>query len=376
MRSSVVSGLSRPVALLRAVALGGFFIAGAMGSAHAAGCGTAVSPGYHQLTMRSGGMDRQAVLFVPAGYSGKEKVPVVFDLHGSNSYPRAQIARSRWDDVADREGFLLVAPQGGLDGKVEGTHAWNVPGVTPGEGPDDGAFLKDVVETVKDRFCVDPDRFYASGYSGGGRMLSQYICNGYADFASAGFVMSLRAGYPFEKDGIWQPEGQSCHPAAPVSIIAFWGSKDNINPFAGGGGPYWQYGGETALRRWAELNGCQGDMKITEGERISSAEFDTCKGGVRILSYMITDGSHSWPGRSVGFTVGSSSGKAAREVDVAGRMWSFFSGGDAQLVSDRQPDDRCTVKAVTATPEAGSHATICDQNGETASKKELAAGAL
>ncbi|HCL63744.1 MAG TPA: polyhydroxybutyrate depolymerase [Rhizobium sp.] len=376
MRSSVVSGLSRPVALLRAVALGAFFIAGAMGSAHAAGCGTTVSPGYHQLSMRSGGLDRQAVLFVPASYSGKVKVPVVFDLHGSNSYPRAQIARSRWDDVADREGFLLVAPQGGLDGKVEGTHAWNVPGVTPGEGPDDGAFLKDVVETVKDRFCVDPGRIYASGYSGGGRMLSQYICNGYADFTSAGFVMSLRAGYPLEKDGIWQPESQSCHPAAPVSIIAFWGSKDNINPFAGGGGAYWQYSGETALRRWAELNDCQGDMKVTKGERISSAEFDTCKGGARILSYMITDGSHSWPGRSVGFAVGGSSDQATREVDAAGRMWSFFSGGDAQLVSDRQTDDRCTQRAVTAASETGSRETTCDQTGGTAGKEQLAAGGL
>ena len=34
-----------------------------------------------------------------------------------------------------------------------------------------------------------------SGYSGGGRMLSQYICNGFGDFAAAGFVMGLRAGY-------------------------------------------------------------------------------------------------------------------------------------------------------------------------------------
>ena len=138
--------------------------------------------------------------------------------------------------------LVAIALQGSLDGQFEGTHAWNVPGVTHGGKLDDERYIKDAIKTVKEMFCIDPTRIYASGYSGGGRMLSQYICNGHPEFAAAGFVMGLRAGYPVERDGVWQPDIASCKPGGPISIIAFSGMKDVTNPFLGGGQPYWQYG--------------------------------------------------------------------------------------------------------------------------------------
>lgn len=376
MTNKAISGRFRLDVLLRAFATGALFLTGIAGTAQAAGCGTTVRAGQQELIIQSGGLERSAIIFVPANYTGKKKVAVVFDLHGSNSYPKDQLSRSRWDDVAKREGFLVVAPQGGLDGKLAGTHAWNVPGVTAGNGPDDAGFLKDAVETVKAKFCVDAERIYASGYSGGGRMLSQYICNGNGDFAAAGFVMSLRAGYPRQKDGVWLPDNTSCAPPKPVSIIAFWGLKDNTNPFAGGGSPYWQYSGETALKRWAELDGCEGEMKVATGERISYMSFDKCKGGARILSYTIADGSHAWPGKTVGFSLASAADKVSEEVDAATRMWNFFDDSQGKLIADVRAKSDCPDDAIAATSKAGVKGTTCSQPGKPDSNEHMAADAL
>lgn len=97
-------------------------------------------------------------------------------------------------------------------------------------------------------------------------MLSQFICTGAKDFNAAGFVASLRAGYPLETEGKWAPDAASCTPARPMSIIAFAGLKDPANPYQGGGKSYWQYSGETALKRWAEMDGCKGAAKSKVGE--------------------------------------------------------------------------------------------------------------
>lgn len=318
----------------------------------ASGCGLTVRSGFQELSFESNGLKREATVFVPQGYTAKSKVPVVFDLHGSNSFPKAQMAQSAWPDVAAENGFIVVAPEGGLDGKLPDTHAWNVPGVTPGNGPDDVKFLSDAIDQVKSRFCVDDTRIYASGYSGGGRMLSQYICNGNGDFAAAGFVMSLRAGVPVQSQGKWLPDPQSCRPSKPVSIIAFWGSKDVTNPYVGGGKPYWQYGGQTALNRWAELDGCSGPERVSKGTKISFAAFDRCKGGARIMSYTIDGQTHDWPGKTISFSQAAlTTDKVRVNAQASGtdtlyaskRMWAFFSSSDGRLIADGLPKTPCAT---------------------------------
>jgi len=240
-----------------------------------------------------------------------------------------------------------------------------VPGVTAGDGPDDVEYLSEAIAQVKAKFCVDDTRLYASGYSGGGRMLSQYICNGNRDFSAAGFVMSLRAGYPKQVQdgqakGKWLPDPQSCHPAQPVSIIAFWGLKDNTNPYAGGGKPYWQYGGQAALSRWAELDGCEGSEVVSKGAKVSSASFERCKGGARILSYTIAGQNHDWPDRSLGFSLASvgskaPTGKEAEPMYAAKRMWAFFGERGGDLMAKAETKDIC-ADGIKNTAGAGSAA--------------------
>jgi Poly(3-hydroxybutyrate) depolymerase len=335
-------------------------------AAQAAGCGPVFEPGRHEVTIHSGATERSAVYFIPSTYDGKRKMPLVFDFHGSNSHPRGQLNRSHWDEVAEREGFMVMALQGSLDGAVEGTHAWNVPGVNPlpgvteDNGLDEPTFIRDAIGYAKETFCIDPARIYATGYSGGGRMLSQYICNGNAEFAAAGFVMGLRAGYPEqEEDGAWRPRPDTCKPSKPVSIIAFSGLKDDVNPFAGGGKPYWQYGGKVAVGRWAELNGCDMKPMTSEGEQISVSTYSGCKEGVSVMSYVIADANHSWP--SVRFQLAAMGKEPIREVDATDRMWDFFQTSGGGLLAGQPGKAACPAANETSPNNTGGQGKTCSQ---------------
>ncbi len=370
----------------------GFAILTSMSAAASASmCGQAVKPGRHEFSLMSQGSEREGVYFVPSSYDGSKPVPVVFDFHGSNSNPNGQLDRSGWDKVAERTGVMVVALQGSLDGELPDTHAWNVPGVTtrPG-GLDEVSFIRDAVSMVKSKFCVDEERFYGSGYSGGGRMLSQYLCSGSNDFAAAGFVASLRAGVPVEAEGRWRPDVASCTPAKPMSIIAFAGTKDPANPYQGGGKPYWQYGGETALKRWAELDGCKGAAKSKSLGNFTVNSYDVCKSGSRIHSYVIDAWDHAWPRATMKSEVIATSAvltrkpgsdvtpkaqpavdrktagdESARQVDAAERMWDFFQNTEGQMVVDATSKTDCSVKAVSASAKPSE--TTCSSQSLKAS---------
>ncbi|MFN7010664.1 MAG: alpha/beta hydrolase family esterase [Allorhizobium sp.] len=344
-----------------------FSLFGLATDASASGCGALLPPGRHDMVIRSGGVERSVVYFIPSAYDGKRKLPAVFDFHGSNSHPDGQMNRSHWDEVAEREGFIVMALEGSLDGSVPGTHAWNVPGVNPlpgvsrGNGLDEGRFIEDAVDAARESFCVDPARIYASGYSGGGRMLSQYVCDGHGDFAAAGFVMGLRAGYPEQEDGVWRPRKTSCQPSRPVSIIAFSGLKDHVNPFAGGGKPYWQYGGEVAVKRWAELNGCEDRAMTDKGDALTVTAYPGCRSGASVISYVIADATHDWPAKNIRFRLASTGDDAIREVDATGRMWEFFRSAGGELMAASSAAATCTDATTTAPENKGGQGTACRQ---------------
>jgi polyhydroxybutyrate depolymerase len=349
-------------ALARMIAAGAVFLGATTflgtGSAFAAGCGQPMEAGRHAMTIETGGVARQAVYFIPSSYTGQQKVAVVFDFHGSHSNPEGQLNRSSWDAVGEKNGFIVMALQGSLTfPTAPGTYAWNVPFVTAQQGGlDEIAFIEQAVKTVKRDFCVDPARIYASGYSGGGRMLSAYLCSGRDDFAAAGFVHSLRAGRPVENGGKWVPEAANCTPARPISIMAFAGVKDASNPYAGGGNTYWQYSFNTAIQRWTEMDGCKGNGDVKSVEGVTFSLYGTCKNGARIASYVFENGTHDWPkpvaatqavmaaakdgAASITKVATVTSAKPAFDanVDPASRMWEFFGKSDStDLIATAAP---------------------------------------
>src|SRR3954471_19723334 len=129
------------------------------------------------LSVSSGGVSRTALVYVPSSYDGHRRLPVVLSLHGSQSDAAEQMMRSEMPSAAEQDGFIAVAPQGAL--AAPPGFRWNVPGVTTTDpnAPDDEQYLSDLLDRLQATLCVDAQRIYGAGYSGGGRMISQYACD-------------------------------------------------------------------------------------------------------------------------------------------------------------------------------------------------------
>src|SRR5215216_3755878 len=62
--------------------------------------------------IESGGQTRQYLLHVPASYDPEDPTALVLVFHGAGIGAERFVSYSKFSNVADREGFLIVYPQG------------------------------------------------------------------------------------------------------------------------------------------------------------------------------------------------------------------------------------------------------------------------
>jgi polyhydroxybutyrate depolymerase len=295
--------------------------AAAAPAAHAPRC--TLETGRTTLTLTSGGLERTAIVYLPESARTKKPLPAVFDLHGSASWPAEELSRSGLEQTAERYGFLVVGPQGAIP--VAAGYAWNVPYVTTVPGaPDDEAFLNELIDALVSTGCADRRRLYAAGYSGGGRMISQFACDNPDRFAAIALVAGLRAGAPLATGTGWVPDPATCTPRDPVPVVAFAGTADPVNPFTGGGAAYWGYSVPAALQRWAELNGCRrGPLTRQVTEHVSLVRYAACHQRADTRLYVVAGGGHTWPGADP-TTFPPGLGPVTQEISANEIMWKFF----------------------------------------------------
>ena len=293
---------------------------GAPASGHADGCGTATTPGSTTLTEKVAGRQRSVIVHVPSRYSGSSKVPLVLNMHGSGATAADQEAFTGMDGTADREGFVVAYPQGlipsgsGFD--------WNVPGVplvsnkaVPPGSADDVMFLTTLVHLLEQRYCLDSTRVYATGFSGGARIASQLACDASSTFAAVAPVSGLRRPTP-------------CPTARPVPIVAFHGTADGVDPYAGAGEAYWTYSVPVAARDWAVQDGCSptpaASSRVEPGNILTV--YAGCPAGAEVELFTVAGEGHEWPGGpALPRTLTRALGPQSNAVDANSVMWAFFA---------------------------------------------------
>lgn len=266
-------------------------------AARAAGCEIGVAGSVQSIAIGDSG--RPLLVHVPKGFDGARPAPLLFLLHGSGGTGRQILANSGLAETADRHGFILVAPDGGIP--HEKGFVWNIPGVPtvagkiPGPGDaDDVAYLGAIIDALADKGCVDRARVYATGLSGGGRMTSWLGCVASGRFAAIAPVVGLRAGNPLAEDRS-RPDPDSCTPDRLMPVIAFAGDKDGTNPIAGGGPGYWQYSMHAAEQRWAAINRCTpAPATRWVSETVYEEGYADCAGGAEVIGRITVGGGHSW----------------------------------------------------------------------------------
>lgn len=195
-----------------------------------------------ERTITVEGKTRRYWLYVPASVEGKENVPVVFSLHGryGNDDPNNQKdiltkdGKPIFTSLADKEGFIVVYPQGRNGGDEKDKAAY--PGEwykafgngtgweATGKENADTKFIKEIVDEIKtvynsnSNISVDPKRFYLCGFSMGGMMT--YACakvlNG--TFAAYGSC----SGYPLNEFHM------NLATENPIPFIHLHGNSDQI----------------------------------------------------------------------------------------------------------------------------------------------------
>jgi poly(3-hydroxybutyrate) depolymerase len=109
-------------------------------------------------------------LFVPSKYDKEKKTPLIVALHGLTSNPQQILRYPGFTDLAEKHGYIVVAPMGYND------HGWYGQLTRVGGRGDDPKNLhelseKDVMnvfEIIRKDYNIDPDRTYLMGHSMGG----------------------------------------------------------------------------------------------------------------------------------------------------------------------------------------------------------------
>jgi polyhydroxybutyrate depolymerase len=253
-------------------------------------CDLPHGPGVSSQQLASGQRPRAYRLFVPPGYDGRQRLPLVLDLHGSGDTSGGQARNSGFETLGASERFLVATLE------AEGGR-WNVP--VQASRADDVAYVRDVIAHVAARVCTDETRVYATGFSGGGRMTSLLGCQLGSRIAAIAPVAGLRSPGP-------------CG-GPPVPVLTFHGLADPQNTYDGHAasrGAEWLESVPDALAGWARHNACTGNVALDDPPGpLSTMRYGGCASGTEVRMIRIDGLGHRW---------------TRTEVDTTGVMWQFF----------------------------------------------------
>ena len=275
------------------------------------------------LTLDVSGADRTYLLHVPESVAS-EDAPLVFIVHGLGSNAERVRATSGFDEIADREGFIVAYPNGL-------SRAWLDAGIGSAFSDSDIAsqniaYLDELIDALQSEYSIDADRIYVAGISNGGMFAFHVACNLSDRVAAVGLVAAASISQSFE----------SCNPAHAVAYLAFHGTSDTVVPYDGGQivpgfddlGAF--QSAEEAAEFWAAVNGCQAAPTREElPDRVSGdtsiAFLDTwepCDTGNPVQLVTLDGAGHTWPGHP---PPGQRLGGTNLDIDASEMLWEFFS---------------------------------------------------
>jgi polyhydroxybutyrate depolymerase len=225
---------------------------------------------YSRESISFGDVERTYNVYAPSTYDGSRPVPVVFTFHGAGSYGLGQLFYSGFDQVAEREGFIVVAPDYG----VSALGTLTSPGVTE--------FTSAILDRLIGAYNVDERRVYATGISMGGSA-SITLAHELGDRIAAIGPVATGARAILEQE---LPR--------PTTVVLMYGDQDS------------GYGPELyrVVERLVGRNGASVDPVVTswpasaaDPTSVHRHRYGGGVGGTEVIFYLVEGGGHTWPGR-------------------------------------------------------------------------------
>lgn len=240
----------------------------------------------------SKGVKRNFLLHFPTNYDKNVPHGLIFSFHGRSQTSAKQESLCKLSEPAKNPHMLVVYPQG-IDNQWQGD---------PAAKSDDVGFTLDMINSLQDQYCIDPDKIYATGQSNGGGFSANILaCHNVASRRIAAFAGVSGAYYQGTSDANCNADTVpiKCNAGRRnVPVLEIHGKKDDVIPYNGGKRrnrclpkiPHF-------MNAWAKRNGL-GDKhtneKIKDGH-ITKMEWGS--GGLKGLNthYAIDNMPHTWP---------------------------------------------------------------------------------
>lgn len=277
-------------------------------------------------TIHFKGYDRHYIVHIPPAEKLLKPVPLLFNLHGGGGTAKgtAKLTFGRFNDLADRDGFIVVYPnaidKNWNDGRtLEDVNAWK-------ENIDDVGFITAIVDEMKQKYQIDTTRIFTTGMSNGGFMSSRLLCDA-ADIFRGGAILTAS----LSKDYL-----PLCNPQKPVAVMVMNGTDDPLVPYDGGPVKVFRktrgdiVSTDDYVRFWKEKNSCT-TIKNTvqlpdiadDGTTVSVEEYGDCDTQGALVLYKVNGGGHTWPGGKQ-YLGERWIGKTNRDIVACDVIWEFF----------------------------------------------------
>lgn len=238
---------------------------------------------------------RTYVTHLPNNRPPTQSVPLVLVFHGYGGQGKDLAKSSGFNQMSDRENFIVVYPDG-LDRR------WNV------GGSEDVAFTNSIIQQFQQRYKIDSRRIYATGISNGGFLVQRLACESSSQItAFASVVATVPSGLQTQ-----------CRSTRPISMLMINGTDDRKVPWNGGSLPYGRILSVPAsIDFWRQHNQCPNAAKVRSfNPRVRIDQYTTCKNGSEVELVTLKGAGHVFP---------RGGGGANSLIDASREIWSFFA---------------------------------------------------
>jgi polyhydroxybutyrate depolymerase len=264
-----------------------------------------------------GGLTRTYKLYLPTGYNGTQRLPLLLSLHPGFSNADNHANTAKWQNIGDTAGFITLYPNGTSQVPGSTSYSWNAYNLTTGPQADDAGFLATLLDSTIRNHSIDTCRIYLSGFSNGAWMDWRMACDFTSRFAAVGPVSG---SWKYGTDGLCNhggcngstipgtnPPSQeasiNCTPSREVPYMYYRGSAEASLTDRAITDP----AGEEFWRVW---NGCNAlpitDTVYSEGDKIIRERYTACAPGAETIIMNVMGNSHFW------------------HASATAQLWAFF----------------------------------------------------
>ncbi|MCA6504162.1 MAG: prolyl oligopeptidase family serine peptidase [Pseudanabaena sp. M135S2SP2A07QC] len=281
--------------------------------------------------------ERSYYLYIPRSYQANKPMPLLLAFHGGVSQGNSMAVKTGFNEIAEREGFIVAYPNG-LDRGAYGQ--WSDGRHLPAnDSIDDVSFMKVLIKHLSKTRNIDQKRIYATGGSNGGFFTQRLACEMSEQLAA---VASVAATLP-------QPMVSRCKPKRAIPILMINGTEDKLVPWAGGtmeiGANAQILSVPQTVAFWRSRNGCSTrnqEVRLpdtqADGTEVVKIGYFNCKSGAPVVLYQIEGGGHGWPSGQTDALLGNDSrgntrgnrarqrlvGNTSQDINASEVIWQFL----------------------------------------------------